>query len=1148
MRSCGSLTIATRSPATSLVLSRLRQRLLSGAAMMMGLVYGGHARRAYAQTCTGSGGTYLCSGTGSASIALSPAGSLNVTTSAPFGVAATAGGAIGLGSNGGLTFTDNAASTIGSSSSSAITASNGTAGNLTITTNGTVTGTASSAISANNSGTGTTTVTSTGTVTVVGTTTSAISVTNSGAPSGGALAVSVNNVNAGGSYFGVYTSNGFPGTGPFSSLSIQASGTVTAGSVGLYAYNKQAGTSVAVSLLPGSKVTADKFGVSVKDLGTGDISITSSGTVTAGVTGFYIANSAAGRSVAVSLLPGSSVSASKYGVAVNNLGTGDVSITNSGVVNAGVTGFTVSTSGASAAVSLLSGSSVSAGKFGVAVNNSGSGGISITNSGNVNAGSTGLYANNVAGTSVAVSLLPGSSVTAGTFGVAVNNRGSGSISITKGGSVNAGSIGLYANNVSGTSTTVALSSGSSVTAGTFGVAVNNRGSGGISITSSGTVTNTRTGSARYSGLYAANNSPSASSSTVATVTSTSIVTGTGAGVALYSSQGRSATLNNAGTIANATGLSTDVAVRTGGTMPGTITINNTGILTGTVRLAPGVANTVNNNGVWNTAGGINDFGSETPNATVLNNSGTINAGGAAVTTTFNNLTTIVSQIGSVLSLRGSAVGNQAVFGANWVSNGGSVLLNTVLGATGSKTDQLVINGNVLLGSAPSRIFVNNQGGTGAAGAQIQVVTATGTAQSGAFVLGAPAIGGAYSYQLEQSGSNWYLVAAGFSPTVSVAAAGASILGLLENSGLLESSGMDTLRARTGSRLWLFGGPSAGAPGTADAGPPVSSCGAMLLQAPAACGADARPDVGQHPVGTSGSRAPNGAAFEGGSVTGGLWATVKAGADYVVPVQSTVQNNFSLNQLRAKLGFDVLMVDDSRWGQLVVGPTAHYVRGQATIRSSSDIGTMQTSGYGFGATATWYAPSGFYADVQGQVSFYNSNYASSTLGTLANGNRGSGWSAALELGQPLPLDQVPGWKGFSLSPLGQLIYAQAFFDDFTDPYGTSVHLNNANSLILRAGLVPEWKSHWLRDGHLERATLYGIVDVTRQLLGPASVNVSGLTVINQVDPWYGEVGLGGDVSWRGGAVSLHGQITGHTGLSAFGQSTGYAATGGFTIRF
>ena len=103
---------------------------------------------------------------------------------------------------------------------------------------------------------------------------------------------------------------------------------------------------------------------------------------------------------------------------------------------------------------------------------------------------------------------------------------------------------------------------------------------------------------------------------------------------------------------------------------------------------------------------------------------------------------------------------------NYIGQGGTLGLNTFLGADGSPSDRLVISGGTATATGNSLLKITNTTGAGAltTGNGILVVDAIngGTTVTGAFALAGPAVAGPYEYTLFRSSidaSNpqaWYL--------------------------------------------------------------------------------------------------------------------------------------------------------------------------------------------------------------------------------------------------------------------------------------------------------------------------------------------------------------------------------------------------------
>jgi autotransporter family porin len=130
--------------------------------------------------------------------------------------------------------------------------------------------------------------------------------------------------------------------------------------------------------------------------------------------------------------------------------------------------------------------SVSGGAYGIYVHNNGTGALSITATGTVTGTSRhGVYADN-RGTALTVST---AAVSGGRYGIYARNIGSGALSITSTGAVT-GTVrdGIYGLNLPGSTDLTIIAA--AVSGGDNGIRALNRGSGALSITSTGPVTGT----------------------------------------------------------------------------------------------------------------------------------------------------------------------------------------------------------------------------------------------------------------------------------------------------------------------------------------------------------------------------------------------------------------------------------------------------------------------------------------------------------------------------------------------------------------------------------------------------------------------------------------------------------------------------------
>lgn len=203
-------------------------------------------------------------------------------------------------------------------------------------------------------------------------------------------------------------------------------------------------------------VTGGTRGISATHAGSGDMSITATGSVVGGTEeGVYARTDAGGGALVIDV---ADVDGGSDGIEARHIGTGDLAITASGAVT-GTTGdgVTATTQGTDLALDLAS---VTGGAAGINARNEGSGDLSLTTSGMVSGGTgDGIYAFGRVG---AVSV-EAAGVSGGIDGIDARSEGAGAISITTSGAVTGGQIGIQ---------------------------TRDEGGGGISVTATGAVTGT----------------------------------------------------------------------------------------------------------------------------------------------------------------------------------------------------------------------------------------------------------------------------------------------------------------------------------------------------------------------------------------------------------------------------------------------------------------------------------------------------------------------------------------------------------------------------------------------------------------------------------------------------------------------------------
>ncbi|WP_458789676.1 autotransporter family protein [Yoonia sp. MH D7] len=248
-----------------------------------------------------------------------------------------------------------------------------------------------------------------------------------------------------------------------------------------------------------------------------------------------------------------------------------------------------------------------------------------------------------------------------------------------------------------------------------------------------------------------------------------------------------------------------------------------------------------------------------------------------------------------------------------------------------------------------------------------------------------------------------------------------------------------------------------------------------------------------------------------------------------------QSDISIWKLQGGADF---MLHEGASGYLIGGVTLHYGTANSDITSRFGDGSIDTKGYGAGVSATWYANSGLYIDGQLNVTKFDSDLSSATLGGLTNGNDGTGYAASVELGQGFPVGQ-----NTTLIPQAQLTYSSVNFDDFTGPYGERVSLDDGESLQLRLGIAAE---HEVTTADSQQL-LYGIFNLYREFDGGIQIDVSGVKQSSEGDDWSAKVGLGGQYTWSE-AYPAYGEVSYATGVENLGDSRRVQASLGVRIDF
>jgi fibronectin-binding autotransporter adhesin len=410
---------------------------------------------------------------------------------------------------------------------------------------------------------------------------------------------------------------------------------------------------------------------------------------------------------------------------------------------------------------------------------------------------------------------------------------------------------------------------------------------------------------------------------------------------------------------------------------------------------------------------------------------------------------------------------------NYVGQGGTIAMNTYLGADGSPTDHVVINGNA---SGNTLLDIRNVGGPGALTTDngIQLIQVNGESTADAFSLAHAVAVGAYDYALFYStlapsdDQSFYLRSTSqFTASAQTASPYADVLSNYAFASL------GTLQQRNGNRIWPDG-------------------------APPQLAADLPPSQVMR-------YAPGGPVLYGA----GAWGRIAGQyASYDPKVGSPYTQSLGFMQA----GYEGVAYEAAA-GSLSFGAYATVGTSRADIGLSKDPATgaargdghITTTAYGLGATTTWLGNDGLYADGIGQFTWYDSDLSNK------RGGNNQGWSTVLSLEVGKRFELGSGW---AVVPQAQLAWAHVDFDSFIDENDARTELGKGDSLNGRAGVRIEKLDSWKNaDGQVRRLQLYGVANLEYGFLDGTSVQVAGTDIDQQNKKLWGEVGFGGSYAWN-----------------------------------
>jgi outer membrane autotransporter protein len=224
------------------------------------------------------------------------------------------------------------------------------------------------------------------------------------------------------------------------------------------------------------------------------------------------------------------------------------------------------------------------------------------------------------------------------------------------------------------------------------------------------------------------------------------------------------------------------------------------------------------------------------------------------------------------------------------------------------------------------------------------------------------------------------------------------------------------------------------------------------------------------------------------------------------------------------------------GTVLLGASVHAVYNEATAHAFS-VGRadIDATGLGFGVGAAFFAEGGFYIDLQGRVSIWDTDLefqerVSKSVDGLSGG-------LSLEAGSRIGLA-----GGLALTPRIQMAYTNVDFDRFTDRTGVVVRQMDSDSLVLGAGALVEFAMP------KRGVSVYGDLSASWDVLADSSIDASGLVVKSGLEDVWGKLAIGAAIKLGEGASAY---LQGDYGTpldELFRGSFSYGATAGIRMDF
>ncbi len=451
---------------------------------------------------------------------------------------------------------------------------------------------------------------------------------------------------------------------------------------------------------------------------------------------------------------------------------------------------------------------------------------------------------------------------------------------------------------------------------------------------------------------------------------------------------------------------------------------------------------------------------------------------------------------------------------DYVGNGGTLVINPVLGGDNSPTDRMEVGGDT---SGSTILQVMNRDGLGAPTVNgIEVISVAGQS-NGTFNLkgnyttaeGQQAImtPTAYAYTLQKKGNDWYLVSQ-YSPKP------------VDPVDPTDPTDPTTPTNPTDPTGPLY-----------SAGAPVYSSYAATLQA-----------LNQLP--TLQQRVGDRTLDSDTAGRNAVWGRVEGTHNRFQNGSTVGSLSQNINTYVLQAGVDGIFYEDDS-GRLVGGITGQYGNAHTKVGNHFGDGGIDAQAWGLGGTLTWYGSGGLYVDAQAQANWFDSDLSIDGADpTLRDGAKAFGYALSLEAGQKFGIDDH-----WSLTPQTQLLWSSIDFNSFLDAYGARISSRDNGSLTARLGLAANYDNQWKgEDGRMVKTSVYGIANLYQAFGSDARIDYTGTRFDTDADKTWGGIGAGGTYAWADGKYAFSGEGSVNTSLNSFADSYAFKGSIGFTAKW